>query len=218
MKQSIITYGGTLRPITEEHCILNAEWSSGVSLQVFKWAERPNILVYREDELLFRMVCQRGDAWEDAVKRTARKIGQGAYDRQKTAEERAIYLVERDQLTSCMNKTKWMELRQAMQKEMPFPPAYTLKLIDRTEDLEDRKKSVIPTYMGDWGLECLPPSLLVLVEWLKIDPRLAKSRGGLIEPEITDASDQLREVLTRHSIPYEEQGTSFVIYGYRRPE
>ncbi len=83
MKQSILTYGGTLRPITEENCILNAEWSSGVSLQVFEWAECPNILVYREDELLFRMVCQREGAWENAVKRTARKIGQGAYDRQR---------------------------------------------------------------------------------------------------------------------------------------
>ena len=221
MNQNLITtYGGTLRSIPEKYrsygVLLQADWPNGVSLQVVELAQRPNILIYREGEILFRMVLRK-ESWEDAVERTARKIGQGAYDRQKTAKERAAYLVKKDQLTSCMNQTKWLKLRQAMQEEMPFPPAYTFKLLDELEPPEDWNTSAAPSYIGDWESGCLSPSMLVLVEWLKIDPRLAKGRGRLIEPEITDASNQLREVLARYNISYEERGAAFLIYGYRRP-
>lgn len=222
MNQNIITtYGGTLRPIPEESrsygVLLQADWPSGVSLQVVELAQRPNILVNREGEILFRMIFRKDEFWEDSVERTARKIAQGAYVRQKTAKERAAYLVKKDQLTSCMNQTKWLELRQAMQEEMRFPPAYTFKLLDEMESLEDWNTSVIPDHIGDWEPEFLPPPMLVLVEWLKIDPRLAKGRGRLIDPEITDVSNQLREVLARHNISYEERYAAFIIYGYRRP-
>lgn len=220
MDQSVLErYGGTIQPVTAKcshNVLLRAHWPNGISLQVVELAGHSNIFICRSDEVLFRMILRRDEIVEDVLERTARKISQGGYDRQKTAKQRAAYLVKRDQLVSCMNQTKWMELRRAMKEEMPFPPAYTFKLLDEPDSPENGQSTSLSFHGGDWEPEFLLPSMLVLVEWLKIDPRLAKSRGRLVEPEIIDARKPLREILTRCSIPYEEHDPDFIIYGYRR--
>jgi hypothetical protein len=50
-------------------------------------------------------------------------------DEVNKAKNKAKKYIEKEQLISFMNNTKWEEFRKAMLEEMPFPPPYILKTI-----------------------------------------------------------------------------------------
>ena len=124
-------------------------------------------------------------------------------------------IVAQRQLTSCMNDTKWNELRTAMTEEMPFPPPCSVKFLTGTEPPEPDLY-----HTGDWhyvyAIDGEAFNGAFAVEWIKIIPVLYKHRGRLVPPDITDASAELAEILNNHSIPYEEKSGDYLIYGYMK--
>ena len=107
-----------------------------------------------------------------------------------------------------MNDPKWQELCAGI-KELPFPPAYQVKM--RHEDAP--YPSVIEpatTYWGDWG--STPEAALgAHVEWIRIAPRYKRHVGRLVPPVIEDCSEQLRSLLERLRIPFFERDGFFTI-------
>lgn len=130
----------------------------------------------------------------------------------------AISVVENRNLCSCMNDTKWKELRNAMWDEMPFPPPFILKTIFEKECPQERYFQTDVTWLGDWNEGFLYDNCLdmwFVVEWIRVRPRYLKKRGRLINPELIDAAKQFVDILTRYNIPYEEKNGVYCIYGYR---
>ena len=102
-------------------------------------------------------------------------------------KRQAFRIVQQRQLCSCMNNTKWNELRNAMRFEMPFPPPFTMKTL-----FEEQQPKPI-----------------------RIHPRYLERRGRLIPPQVQDASEQLESLLQKYAIPFEQYGSDYLIYGYR---
>ena len=123
-------------------------------------------------------------------------------------------IIAQRQLTSCMNDTKWNELRTAMTEEMPFPPPYSVKFLDCAAPVPPDTH-----HTGDWhyvyAIDGEAFNGAYAVEWIKIVPKLIKPKGRLIPPDITDASAELIDILKKHSIPYEEKDGEYIIYGYK---
>lgn len=134
-------------------------------------------------------------------------------------KERVRKIVQQRNLCSCMNDTKWNELRTAMIRDMPFPPPYILKFLFEDEAVDEKYFHSDVNYWGDWdygfAIEGHYFNGAFAVEWIKVRPRYLKHRGRIIEPEVIDATDKFVEILRQYSIPYEESDGVYCIYGYR---
>jgi len=114
-------------------------------------------------------------------------------------------------LASHMNDTKWRELC-AGTKELPFPPAYQVKVLGVNEPSPPIIESAT-TYLGDWG-DTPEAALGVHVEWIKVAPGYKRHVGRLVAPVVQDCSEQLRSLLGRLRIPFAESDGFFTIYGH----
>jgi hypothetical protein len=114
--------------------------------------------------------------------------------------------VQRQQLVSVMNDTKWRELRQLM-IERPRRPKFRVQCL----------RSPPPnsaSWDGDWHYH-LPT--FVWIEWLDIDPIYRIRRGHLVADDTIDLTTELIPLLEERSIPFEVEDSLIRIYGYRRP-
>ncbi|MFN4296057.1 MAG: DUF6678 family protein [Brevundimonas sp.] len=117
--------------------------------------------------------------------------------------------VERRNLASFMNATKWRELRDAVLNELPFPPMFQMQPI--LGPRFDPYPPYVPGHYGGWDHDLEP---FWHVEWVQVRPRYERGRGVLVTPVIEDCSEQFRAILDRLNVPYAERGQDFWIYGY----
>lgn len=122
-------------------------------------------------------------------------------------------------LCSCMNNTKWRELRDAMMSEMPFSPPYMTKfLFEETEsDHTVLMKACQPYnwyYVYSVEGECFDAAFAI--EWIRIFPRIKVTRSGYPSTYTENAEKALCDILNKYSIPFEkDENGIFCIYGYR---
>ena len=128
-------------------------------------------------------------------------------------KRKVFNILEKRNLCSYMNDTKWEELRYSMYNDMPFPPPYDIKYIDLDHSTGDDVNKCIYHY-GDW-YETFLLIDNILIEWVKIKPVILKHRGLLIPPEVIDETQELIDILEKYNIPYTEKNNIFTIYGYR---
>ena len=135
-------------------------------------------------------------------------------------KEQVRKIVERKNLCSYMNDTKWNELRMAMMNDMPFLPPYILKFVFDDKPIGHASFCNNEKCMTDWhsvfAIDGQYFNSSFAVEWIKVRPKLLKHRGKLVELEVIDAEDIFVEILKKYSIPYEcEEDGVYCIYGYR---
>lgn len=122
---------------------------------------------------------------------------------------RVLAEVERRGLASFMNRTRWERLCEAVDTELPFPPAFDLQTV-----LGGRgplMSTDAPSFHGDW--QALQPYFHV--EWVRVAPRWSRGLGRLVPDEVIDCSDAFRDLLLRLGVPFrEDQARTFWIYGY----
>jgi hypothetical protein len=102
-----------------------------------------------------------------------------------------------------MNDTKWRELVEAVQTELPFEPFSVARYLRNPDDIP----------LGDflhWE------HLNVATEWVKVHTRTEVHRGMLVPPAIIECTDQFRSILERLNIPYSEDNGIFTVYGHSK--
>ena len=129
-------------------------------------------------------------------------------------------LIQNKGLYSVMNNTKWKELKKGV-SELPFLPPFVIKSVDEEEtDYHHFEKDeynagdcglTLDSYLGG-DIYAVP---FYAVEWIKIRPRLLEHQGRLIESKVIDETEAFLAILTKYSIPYEEQDGTYIVYGYR---
>lgn len=141
-------------------------------------------------------------------------------DEVNKVRNKAKKYIEKEQLISFMNNTKWEEFRKAMLEEMPFPPPYILKTIYENED--DSKYyahfSTDVNYLGAYDEESFAWLQYYLIEWIKVRPRYYELQGGRLASKkiMHDAEKEFVEILNKYYINYEKSNDLYVIYGYKR--
>jgi len=123
--------------------------------------------------------------------------------RNKVREE-----VEKRQLSSIMNRTKWLEFQTAMYDELPFPPAYSRKDV---LDIGYEPFTEDAWYLGDYE-EGLQP--FYSIEWIEVRPRIIKSQGRLVKGKVECIEEKFISILKKYNIPYKDNNGSYLIYGY----
>jgi len=129
-------------------------------------------------------------------------------DRQKRLHE-----IEKRQLTSVMNKTKWEELRRAVANTLLFNVPYQIKyVLENTPSPKFLSKTAYQS--SDW--EDGFPYPTASIEWMRILPIVKEARGYIIEPEIHDVTDEFHHILRQLKIPFVMEGEIICIFGYVR--
>ena len=123
---------------------------------------------------------------------------------------RHLALLEREQLASIMNDTKWEELAAAMQALHPLP--------------DWRCKEISAAGPGEWDAEwCYHVRPFHPIEWLEIGFVRPKSAPGRYAPvaltpaERADAEARLRETLWALGVPFSLEDGLVRVWGYIRP-
>jgi len=124
---------------------------------------------------------------------------------------RHLALLEREQLTSVMNETKWAELAATMQGFCPLP--------------DWRCKEITASEPGQWDAEWyyhVRP--FHTIEWLEIGFVHPKRVPGRYEPalltpaERADAEARVRATLSSLGVPFSVENGLVRVWGYTRPE
>ena len=123
---------------------------------------------------------------------------------QLKAAERLERYIQREQLVSVMNDTKWRELQSAMVGVRPAQPRYRVKPVQSSEP---------SGWERDWATHL---GLFESIEWVDVDPIHRERRGRLVTDLEHDMTDQVADLLGERSIPYELHPDYIRIHGYRR--
>ena len=118
-----------------------------------------------------------------------------------------LAIVQKRGLSSLMNKTKWIELANALSKIGPNGPICSDKFIDR-EEIEG------PCYIS-WGEFFQFPT--ERYEWLEIHSCEYLHQGQLIESKVIDHSVKIEMVLRFLRVPFSKSDNGYRVWGYVDP-
>ncbi|MEM1099412.1 MAG: DUF6678 family protein [Planctomycetota bacterium] len=123
----------------------------------------------------------------------------------------ALKIVNREQLVSCMNNTKWHRLLEEINA---IPVSKRVKYIDSDQmtSWQGSARGPLPGYVEFSG----GPVPFCFIEWLEIKKK-ANGYGKLATDKVTDRTAKIRAVLQIMNLDVEETDLSFVVRGYRRP-
>lgn len=209
--------------IRQPEGIISVRWPNGVCLKLsYTWIYD---LTIRRDKTTFRRQRFRTEDGEILryVKRWAKDICDGRYDRKKTEGEQIQEIITKRRLTSYMNNTKWKKFREAMENEMPFEPPYGYKTLDVEDDYnpQDYVWQIInnagPHTFCSYDIESFNFFDYKSIEWVKVRPRFFSLEGGrLVTKQVWyDCEEDFVKILEKYSIPYELEQGVYTIYGYK---
>lgn len=112
-----------------------------------------------------------------------------------------------NQLSSCMNNTKWTKLISEITKKEDFNPSVNIKYVLSSEN----NGLFSPVWWEEVKREGFN-----LIEWLEINPIKTTHIGRLVKPKTEDFSKFIETGLKKHSIPFEVNDGIFKVYGYKR--
>lgn len=121
----------------------------------------------------------------------------------------ALKIVNREQLVSCMNNTKWQQLiirLNAIQTDK------RVKYID-SEQVSNWQPGAWMPVPGYVEFSC-GPTPFRFIEWLEIKKE-TDGYGKLAANRLRDKSQEIWDVLSSMSLDIEETRASYIVYGYR---
>ena len=132
----------------------------------------------------------------------------------ETEEKKKLYKVlEKKQLCSVMNNTKWRQLKEAVLTTLPFVPPLQIKMVlEDTPNPQNFENDNDDYGSGDW-MDGVPR---LLIEWIRDRPGRLGSMGLIIPPKVIDISKEFLEILNKFKIPYKIDNNTIYIYGYIR--
>lgn len=210
-----------MKPDEEEQhrgIILKALFKHQLMLQINRMCGVYHLTLFKEDTYIYSRGARKWEEMLIILKQCIFDIQSGRYDRKKSISEQVLEIVEKRNLTSCMNNTKWKELRQAILEEMPFPPPYILKtLFEGSDDLYFHSLDKEVDFLGAYDEESFVWLNYKIIEWIKVRPCYYENMGGrLVQKRIFhNAEEEFLAILKKYHIPYETNEGLYMIYGYR---
>jgi hypothetical protein len=121
--------------------------------------------------------------------------------------ERLARYIEVEQITSCMNNTKWAEALSAISSVPGYQPRFRARmLLDEGDPRGDQWNGSFPWHVPT----------RVFIEWLELDPVVRTPRGQLVADEIEDFSAPLTAALLGIGVPFSIEDGAIRIWGYLR--
>lgn len=126
-------------------------------------------------------------------------------------------IIHQRQLVSFMNDSKWIQFLHEVE-QLEFEPAFIAKRVTELTDIENEQRfcSKTPHYLGNWQpfyQEAM--SIFMDIEYLLVQPFLAKYQGKLINDIVIDLSDEFKTILIQLNIPYVMEQQCFKILAYQ---
>jgi len=131
---------------------------------------------------------------------------QGMTEEQKKDAERLARCINREQLVSVMNDTKWQRLFNALQP-MECWLDFRRKDVRESDAASESWHTDLYHMMGGWRS----------IEWLDIRARETIWPGFLIKPKIVDKTATLIEAIKGAGVPFSRHENYIRIWGYVRP-
>lgn len=154
------------------------------------------------------------EEWLKHTQKLVNQIENGDFNHKKTRSDEIAEIIQKRNLTSYMNNTKWREFVHAMDKEMSVAVPYDLKTL-----FEDSHYEYIDeTFYDDESFNYYD---FKSIEWVKVKPKFHESihRGMLIPDEEIpyDVTEEFIGLMKKYSIPceYDEINEVYIIYGYK---
>ncbi len=198
--------------------ILYVVWGSGIRLKVISQPYYQHLNIFKEDTLLYSLRSSQKEEFLSYVRNIIRDINAGKYQNKKSLKEQAFHIIQKRNLTSYMNNTKWYKLLKIINEKLPFRPPYVYKLLSDAPDREDIQPfENLPQSPQCWCGECFNYYRFYEIEYIRILPKYAINHGGLLieKLEIFDETKELLHELDQAHIPYERDQQEIIIYGYR---
>lgn len=126
-----------------------------------------------------------------------------------------LQYIERHQLTSVMNETKWNRLNRAVSEELTYAPPYQIKYLGEDTLFPSDSLSEYEILWGEWD-EIWLESPLRSIEWIRLRPSVLLYKGVIIDPDVCDLSTELISILEREKIPFILESETIQIFGYVR--
>ncbi|WP_088068135.1 DUF6678 family protein [Gottfriedia luciferensis] len=134
-------------------------------------------------------------------------------DIEKEEKKKLYKALEKKQLCSVMNNTKWRQLKEVVLTTLPFVPPLQIKtVLEDTPNPQDFDNDNNVYGSGDW-MDGVPRPL---IEWIRVRPMRLESNGLNITPKVIDISNEFLEILHKYKIPYKIDNNTIYIYGYIR--
>lgn len=214
---------GVLQEISKDKkemgCILDVRWKRNVHLVLYisKWNRTGWYYAERNGD---KVSCSHYNSKNDdnffaSVQHFVNEIENGDFDHKKTISEQIADIIQKRQLTNCMNNTKWKEFVHVMDEEMSIKIPYDYKTL-----FEERREDDL-LFGTAYDIESFNGYHFKSVEWVKVKPKFyeRRHRGRLIEDEkiYHDLEKEFLGLMDKYSIPYEydEKTEIYTIYGYK---
>ncbi|MHC9160393.1 MULTISPECIES: DUF6678 family protein [Exiguobacterium] len=126
-----------------------------------------------------------------------------------------LQYIERQQLTSVMNETKWKRLNRAVSEELTYAPPYQIKYLREDTLFPSDSLSEYEILWGEWD-EIWLESPLRSIEWIRLRPSVLLYKGVILDPDVCDLSTELISILEREKIPFILESETIQIFGYVR--
>lgn len=131
-------------------------------------------------------------------------------DRRKELHE-----IERRQLTSVMNETRWKRLNRALSEALCYAPPYQIKYLGEDTLFPSESLSEYELLWGEWEYIWMESSLQS-IEWIRLRPKVLIYKGAIVEPDVFDMTDELISTLKKERIPFIQDNKTIQIFGYVR--
>ncbi|WP_251129812.1 DUF6678 family protein [Exiguobacterium sp. CH10] len=126
-----------------------------------------------------------------------------------------IQYIERHQLTSVMNETKWQRINRAISETLTHAPPYQMKYLGEDTLFPSDSLSEYEILWGEWD-EIWLESRLRSIEWIRLRPSVLLYKGVILDPDVCDMSTELISILERERIPFTLESETIQIFGYIR--
>jgi len=128
-------------------------------------------------------------------------------EEQDKDELRFRHYLERKNLASLMNDTKWRELIAAIQSIDGYPPRFRVKCVRDREPDADRWDLSFPFHVPRFRE----------IEWLEFDPLVQTRSGAITSGPGEDFGQRIESRLAHANVPFQRVGNAIRVVGYARP-
>ena len=126
---------------------------------------------------------------------------------QRKDRQRLQAYIEREQLVSVLNDTKWERLFRSFQILDDILDFRRKDVRDPSSEAPLHWDADLYHVMGAWHS----------IEWLEVRAKVSRSRGALLQVTVEDHTARLLEAVKSAGVPFEMTEEGIRIWGYLRP-